>query len=89
MVASISHGNFIKGWVVTMILVQSHHGKRAALLDKFIDLCRCLYQDHRNYNTLAAMLQGLTQVLDCLKHTMDHAKAKQLEPLVTLMQPDG
>lgn len=72
-----------------MILTQSNHGNRAALLDKFIDLCHCLYQDHRNYNTLAAMLQGLTQVLDCLELTMDQVKVKQLQQLVTLMQPDG
>ncbi|KAI8328481.1 ras guanine nucleotide exchange factor domain-containing protein [Chlamydoabsidia padenii] len=93
MMASISHGNFIKEWVVTMILIQSNQDERVALLNKFVDLSYRLYQDHRNYNTLASVLEGLNQVLDCLQHTqltdmMDQAKKKQLQELVTLMQRD-
>ncbi|ORZ14197.1 ras guanine nucleotide exchange factor domain-containing protein [Absidia repens] len=91
MMASITHGQFIKGWVVTMILTQNHLCQRVALLDKFVDLAYRIYHDHRNYNTLMALLEGMGHVIRCSKQThlgLEHEKQQQLLELETLMKCD-
>ncbi|CAO3589964.1 unnamed protein product [Absidia cylindrospora] len=91
MMASITHGQFIKGWVVTMILTQNHLCQRVALLDKFVALAYRIYHDHRNYNTLMSLLEGMGHVMRCLKQThlgLDHEKQQQLLELETLMKSD-
>ncbi|CAO3594031.1 unnamed protein product [Absidia cylindrospora] len=96
MVAFISHGQFIKGWVMTMILMQKHHCQRMALVDKFVDLAYRFYHDYRNYNTLASILEGLGQVMTGLHHDdnhhllleLDQVKQQQWQELKTLMKAD-
>ncbi|KAI8337625.1 ras guanine nucleotide exchange factor domain-containing protein [Chlamydoabsidia padenii] len=91
MMAFISHGHFIKGWVVSMILSQNHSCQQLSLLEKFIDLAYRLYHDHRNYNTLASVLDGLNhlmQDLNPIKFGLNGIKHQQLQELETLMKPD-
>ncbi|ORZ24036.1 ras guanine nucleotide exchange factor domain-containing protein [Absidia repens] len=94
MVAFISHGQFIKGWVMTMILMQKHHCQRMALVEKFVDLAYRFYHDYRNYNTLASVLEGLGQVMTGVHHDnnllleLDQVKQQQWQELETLMKAD-
>jgi hypothetical protein len=93
MVAFISHGQFIEGWVMTTILMQNHHCQRLTLVDKFVDLAYRLYHDYRNYNTLTSLLVGLNQVMTGLHHEtllleLDQEKQQQWQELETLMKSD-
>ncbi|KAG0164949.1 hypothetical protein DFQ30_009167 [Apophysomyces sp. BC1015] len=90
--ASISHFNFISGWVATMIVTQPKLNKRAAVLEKCLSIAVEL-RNHNNYNTLMAVLAGINSAAVLrLKQTHEVVAEKkiykQLQSLERLMSSD-
>ncbi|KAF7726579.1 hypothetical protein EC973_008624 [Apophysomyces ossiformis] len=91
--ASISHFNFISGWVATMIVTQPKLSKRAAVLEKYLSIAVEL-RNHNNYNTLMAVLAGINSAAVLrLKQTHELLSEKkiykQLQSLERLMSSDS
>ncbi|ORX51337.1 ras GEF [Hesseltinella vesiculosa] len=85
---STAHSKFLTEWVKTVVLSPAVPSQRQALFEKLICVAQLLYQDHRNYNSLAAMIRGFKDLLPFFekdpKDFLDSSYRDQLDNLALL-----
>ncbi|KAI8073120.1 ras guanine nucleotide exchange factor domain-containing protein [Gongronella butleri] len=85
---STSHSRYLTQWVKTMVLTPTLPSQRQVVLEKLICVAQLLYQDHRNYNALAAMIKGFLTVIP-LFDNLDASYRQQLDGLVQIFRSTG